>query len=144
LESIDLRRRHIAMAHQSCRFCRCHDDHTSIVEWSFSLEQLAGGASQGCLWCKLLIDSAKMFEDRWSHLTDIETCQVRLTIYRAIIQTASKPRLFLQWPSKTCQYLAENEVEVMCEEFMEEVNLSKIEIEFAFEQFIPEVSLYLL
>ena len=127
---------------QGCWLCRYPEDDKFLVKWSMSLKALRQGASHGCQWCQFFRDSARLYENRWSHLTDDEASQARFKVWRDLIKaTSAAPSIFLQWPSIASEQRPEVNSDIELGELADEVDLTEIELEFATEEPILEVSL---
>jgi hypothetical protein len=127
------------MPMQGCRLCRSVYDDESVVEWSILLKDLQQEDSHGCQWCQLFTDIAKLYEDRWLHLAEKGVDGVQYKVLRDFIKPSTAPKVLLQWPSiNSQQQLQTSDIEL--EELLDEDNPEEIELEFATEQSIPEVS----
>ena len=128
------------MSRQGCQFCQFPLCEGRLEGWPISLEAVQKGASRDCKWCKVLMDGARLYRDRWPHLAG-EADHVQFTIHRALFRTASTPpKIFLQWPAMTIDRQSETAADVKYRELTGEESLEEIELKFTVEEPISEVS----
>ncbi len=120
------------MALQTCGPCQ-NERHESIYEIFISLKALT--SQKSCPWCKLLLETADVFGNLWSHLPISAREKVRYLVQRSLF--GSGPKLYLQWPSSPPEHNANND----CFDIDEGVNsnFEATEIEIIFEQRPPQV-----